>query len=142
MDTCKCMAVFLCCSPETITLLGSYTPIQNKKLKKILYGIIYMWNLKEMIQSNMSTKQKQTHRCRETDLGVEERRNGSLGLAATNLYRGWISKEVRLHSTGNYGQHSVTTHNVNEYEKEYIICICITESLCCTEEINTTLYIN
>ena len=34
MDTCICMAVSLCCSPEAIvTLLISYTPIQNKKLK-------------------------------------------------------------------------------------------------------------
>ena len=31
-----CMAEFLLCSPETITvLLISYTPIQNKKLKKM-----------------------------------------------------------------------------------------------------------
>ena len=35
MDTCICMAEPLCCSPETITtLLISYTPVQNKKVKK------------------------------------------------------------------------------------------------------------
>ena len=35
-DTCICMAESLCCSPETITtLLIGYTPIKNKKLKKI-----------------------------------------------------------------------------------------------------------
>ena len=35
MDTRICMAESLCCSPETVTtLLISYTPIQNKKLKK------------------------------------------------------------------------------------------------------------
>ena len=35
MDTCICMAESLLCSPETITvLLISYTPIQNKKVKK------------------------------------------------------------------------------------------------------------
>ena len=34
-DTYICMAESLCCPPETITtLLFSYTPIQNKKLKK------------------------------------------------------------------------------------------------------------
>ena len=34
MDTSICMAESLCCSPETTTtLLISYTPIQNKKLK-------------------------------------------------------------------------------------------------------------
>ena len=35
MDICICRAESLCWSPETIrTLLTSYTPIQNKKLKK------------------------------------------------------------------------------------------------------------
>jgi len=35
MDTCVCVAESLCCTPETgITLLISYTPIQNKKFKK------------------------------------------------------------------------------------------------------------
>ena len=29
MDTCICKAEYLCCSPEMITLLISYTPIQN-----------------------------------------------------------------------------------------------------------------
>ena len=34
MDTCICVAESLHCSPETVTtLLISYTPIQNKKLK-------------------------------------------------------------------------------------------------------------
>ena len=34
---CVCMAEFLCCLPETITmLLISYTPIQNKKLNSNL----------------------------------------------------------------------------------------------------------
>ena len=32
----------------------------------ILYDIVYMWNLKKkMIQMNLFTKQKQTHRLRE-----------------------------------------------------------------------------
>ena len=34
MDTCICMAESLHCSPETITLLTGYTPIQNKKVLK------------------------------------------------------------------------------------------------------------
>ena len=35
MDSCIRMAKSICCPPETIiTLLISYTPIQNKKLKK------------------------------------------------------------------------------------------------------------
>ena len=36
MDSDLCTAESLCCSPETITaLLISYTPIQNKKFKKL-----------------------------------------------------------------------------------------------------------
>ena len=36
MDTCVCMAEFLCCLPETVTtLLIGHTPVQNKKFKKI-----------------------------------------------------------------------------------------------------------
>ena len=35
MDTCICMAEYLCCAPKTIpTFLICYTPIQNKKFKK------------------------------------------------------------------------------------------------------------
>ena len=54
------------------------------------------------------------------------------------IYIGWINNKVVLYSTGNYIQYSVTNHNGKEYEKEYTY-ICITESLYCTEKINTTL---
>ena len=41
MDTCICKAEFLCCSPETTTvLLSDYTPIQNKKFKICKKNII------------------------------------------------------------------------------------------------------
>lgn len=36
-DTSVCMAESLCHSPETITLLISYIPMQNKKFKKGTY---------------------------------------------------------------------------------------------------------
>ena len=45
--------------------------------------------------------------------------------------------KVLLYSTGNYIQYPVIFQNGKEYEKEYIY-ICITESLCCTAEIDTT----
>ena len=44
MDTCihGCMAEFLYCSPETVTtLLISYTPTKNKKLRKKQH---FSWN--------------------------------------------------------------------------------------------------
>ena len=33
-DPCTCMAESLCCSPETITLLSGYIPIQNNNKKR------------------------------------------------------------------------------------------------------------
>ena len=51
------------------------------------------------------------------------------------LYIEWINNKVLLYSTGNYIQYPVINHNGKEYEKG--IYICITESLCCTAEMNT-----
>ena len=42
MDTCICMVKSLHCSPETITLLIGYTPIQNKKVKKRFVEYVYV----------------------------------------------------------------------------------------------------
>ena len=47
-----------------------------------------------------------------------------------------------MYSTENYIQYPVINHNGKEYEKECIhirVCVCITESLFCTEEINATM---
>ena len=52
------------------------------------------------------------------------------------LHKEWINKKVLLYSTGNYIQHPVINQNGKEYKNEKIY-ICITESLCCTAEINT-----
>ena len=56
-------------------------------------------------------------------------------------YIEWINNKVLLYSTGNYIQCPVISHSGKEYEKEHAY-IFITESLCCTAEINTTFYIN
>ena len=53
------------------------------------------------------------------------------------LFREWINSKVLLYSTGNYIQYPMIKHNGKEYEKEYIY-ICVTESLCCLAETNTT----
>ena len=61
-----------------------------------------------------------------------------------------LNNKILLYNTENYIQYPVISHNGNEYEEEYIyvcvyiyiyiyIYICISESLCCTTEINTTL---
>ena len=59
------------------------------------------------------------------------------------LYIEWINNKLLLYSTGNYIQNPMINHNGKEDKKRiyiYIyIYICITESLCCTAVINTTL---
>ena len=93
---------------------------------------------------NLSTKQKQNQGHREQTGGCQGgggwERDG-LGVWSqqmqTNIYRIGNAK-VLLHSTGNHIQYPVINHDGKEYEREYIY-IHITESLCCTAVINTTL---
>ena len=51
--------------------LGDYHTKWSKsdRERQISYDIAYMWNLKKMIQMNLFTKQKQTHRLREGTYG-------------------------------------------------------------------------
>ena len=92
---------------------------------------------------NLSMKQKQTQN-REQTCGCQGEagwgRDG-LGVWISRcklLYIVWINNKVLLYSTGNYIQYPAINHNGKEYEKECIYT-CITESLCCTSEINTIL---
>ena len=71
-----------------------------------------------MMQTNLFTKQKQTHRHREQTCGCQGVREGwigSLGLADANYYN-----KVLLYNTGNYVQYPVINHNGKEYEKRCI----------------------
>ena len=61
--------------------------------------------------------------------------SGSSGLAEANSCIGWINNKILLYSTGNYIHSPGINHNGKEYEK--VLYICITESLCCTADINT-----
>ena len=49
------------------------------------------------------------------------------------LHTGWMNNKVLLYSTGDYVQYPLTNRNEKEYGKIYK---CITESACCTQEIN------
>ena len=67
--------------------------------------------------------------------GVWGEKEWEFGISGCKLlYREQINDKALLYSTGNNIQYPVTNPNGREYEKEYI-----TESLCCTAEINTTL---
>ena len=52
------------------------------------------------------------------------------------LYIGQINNKALLCKTGNYNQYPEINHSGKEFEKEHIY---ISESLCCTAQINTTL---
>ena len=54
------------------------------------------------------------------------------------FYIGWINNKVLMYNTGSCIQYLVINHNEKEYENEYIYMY-ITESLCSTSEIGTTL---
>ena len=60
------------------------------------------------------------------------------------LYMEWINNKVLLYSTENYIQNPMRNHNGKEYFLKKKVCVCITESLCCTAEINIVnqLYLN
>ena len=79
-----------------------------------------------MIQIDLSTKQKQTHRHREQTCGcqgegTEEGMDWEFGISRCKLlYIGWINNKVLLYSTGNYIQYPVINHNGKEHKKECI----------------------
>ena len=68
--------------------------VKSDRERQISYDITYMWNLKKMIQMNLFTKQKSTHRHRKQTYGYQrgswevegEREIRSLRLADTNYY--------------------------------------------------------
>ena len=97
-----------------------------------------------MTQVNLSTKQKQTPRQREQTCGCLWGGGGGGGIdwefgvsRCKLVYIGWININTLPCSTGNYIQYPVINHN-KSMKKEYIY-IYISESLCCTAEINTKL---
>ena len=68
-----------------------------------------------MIQMNLFTKQKQTHRLREGTYGYQGGSKGG-GIVRefgtdmyTRLYLKWITNKDLLYSTGNSAQYPVTT---------------------------------
>ena len=92
------------------------------------HDIAYMWNLeKMMIQTNLYTKQKQTHRHRKQTYSYQRGKGGWGGINQefginiyTLLYMKQITKKDLLYSTGNYTKYFVITYKGKESEKKYI----------------------
>ena len=103
-----------------------------------------MWNLKKGHKRTYLTRQKQTHRLWHQTYRCQRGRVGQgrhgCGVWDWHLCTGWSMEWMvngnLLYSTGNATQYSVTTYTGVD------VCIHITESLCCTAEMNTALYIN
>ena len=80
---------------------------------------------------------EQTYGCQGGVEGGGEGLDWEFGIIRCKLlYIEWINNKVLLYSTGNCTQYLVIIYRGKESGKEYI---CITESLCCTPETNTTL---
>ena len=45
-------------------------PSEVSQTERQIYDVVYMWNLKKMIQMNLFAKQKQTHRLRKYIYGL------------------------------------------------------------------------
>ena len=57
------------------------------------------------------------------------------------LHLEWINNKVLLYSTGSYIQSLRVEHDGREYETKNMY-ICMTGSLCCTEETDTIVQVN
>ena len=80
--------------------------------KENYHMISYVQNLKKMIQMNLFTKRKQTHRLREWIYGRGKGggRDREFGIDIYTLpYLKWITNKDLLYSTGNSAQYYVTT---------------------------------
>ena len=78
----------------------------------------------------------------KTNLWLPERKwiNWETGIdTCTTIHK--INKDLS-YSTGHSTQYSVMTYMGKESKKTVDLCICITDSLCCILETNTTLPIN
>ena len=80
-----------------------------------------------MIQMNLFTKQKQTHRHRKQTYGYQRGKGGEGGINQrfginryTLLHIKQINNKDLLYSIGDYIQYLVITYNGKESEKEYI----------------------
>ena len=45
--------------------------VKSDRERQISYDISYMWNLKRRVPMNLSTKQKQSYRCRKQTYGYQ-----------------------------------------------------------------------
>ena len=103
-----------------------------------------MWNLKRNY-TNEHTKQKETHRPREQNCGCcreEIVRESGMDLS-TLLYLKWVTSKDLLYRIWNSAQCYVAAWIGGEFGGEWMdTCISMAESLCCSSETITTVFVN
>ena len=95
---------------------------------------------------NLLAEQKQTHRLK-TNLWLPKWTSGGGGMdwgfgigIHTRWYIEWLATGILLYSTENSTQYFVIIYVGKESERQWMdVCTYVTESLCCTEEMITTL---
>ena len=102
-----------------------------------------MWSLKCGTNEPIYKKIKKDSQAYRTDLWLPRRRREWDGWEfrvsrGKLLHLGWIGNKVLVYSTGNYIPSLGIDHDKREYEKKNVY-MCMTNSLCCTAEIDTTL---
>ena len=108
--------------------LGIIILSEVSQKEKDTYDITYIWNLKYDANEHIYET--------ETDNRLVTKGEGGEG-GNNPKYRIDKRQSHILCSTGNYYiQYPVISHNGKESENKYM-CVCVTESLCCTAEINT-----
>ena len=89
--------------------------VKSDRERQILYDVAFTWTLKKMIQMNLFTKHKQTHRHRKQTYGYQRGKEvGGINLEFginrhTLLYIKQINNKDLLYSTGN---HSISWNNL------------------------------
>ena len=91
-----------------------------------------------MIQKNLLTKQKETHRLRKQNYSCREK---SRMVMYTLLYLKWITKKDLLWSTWNSAQCYMSASMWGRGWGRMDTCLCMVESLCYSHENITTLLI-
>ena len=92
---------------------------------QIPYDITYMWNLKQTVQMNLFTKQKQNHSCRKQSYGYPKGTGGGISWETgidiyTLLHIKQVTNKDLLYRIGNSTQFSVMAYMGKESKKERI----------------------
>ena len=114
--------------------------------RQIPYDIAYMWNLKKWYKWTY-LQNRNTHRLKERIYGYQGEKRGRARSAVwdRHVYTTIFKIDNQQGPTVQHrelGSIFCNNRNGKRIWERIDICICISESLCCTPDTNTTLLIN